>query len=311
MFGDALFSREYKTMKRILFYLLTITLLTGCGGISGEDFLNEISGVWGVQGERGLFTIIYKDKKFSMLVNDVVIPVTVGDIDNVNKTVNLITLQDGKPAILTLRQIWVKDNKSFYLQLTLHDGIQANLNFVRKISTDDLNKVAHAEVLNQPSGGGTETASAAKEVSKNASSSNDENHVSHLDNVDSVLIRSGKLAVTGELNDMRLLFNGENIRDGDGFSLSFVEKYAVGDTDIVLMMNNSGGTACPVQYFFVSISIQGIAKLSPEFGTCSDLAKSTQSGSNITVTMPKMDGQGDAEYIFTNGDVTENGELLK
>ena len=38
------------------------------------------------------------------------------------------------------------------MQFTFHDGTQANLSFVRKISTDDLNKIANAEARNHSSG---------------------------------------------------------------------------------------------------------------------------------------------------------------
>lgn len=140
-------------MKRFLFCLLTLVIISisGCG-VKESGILDEISGVWGIQGESGLFSIIYKDKKISLLANDDAIPVTLGDIDNENKTVNLnVTLQDGKPGIWTLRQIWDKDNKSYHLQFTFHDGAQANLSFVRKISTDDLNKIANTEARNQSS----------------------------------------------------------------------------------------------------------------------------------------------------------------
>lgn len=140
--------------------------IVGCSKNSGEGILNEISGVWGVQGEKGLFSIIYKDKKLSMLADDLAIPVTLGAVDNENKTVNLnITLQEGKPGIWTLRQIWDTDKKSFHLQMTFHDGTQSNLTFVRKISTDDLNKIANAEAKRQSNAIGA--ASAVKPTEPN------------------------------------------------------------------------------------------------------------------------------------------------
>lgn len=138
-----------KTLSCLL-ALVAILIASGCGGKSGGGLLDEISGVWGVQGEQGLFSIIYRDKKLSLLADDIAIPVVLGEIDNENKTVNLnVTLIDGKPGIWTLRQIWDKDHKSFHLQFTFHDGSRSNLTFVRKISTDDLNKIANAEARNQ------------------------------------------------------------------------------------------------------------------------------------------------------------------
>lgn len=124
-------------------------------------------------------------------------------------------------------------------------------------------------------------------------------------------VRGGKLSISGGLNDMTLLFNGQKLRSSDGFSLSIEKKYTIGDTDIALIMNNSGGTACPVQYFFVSVTVQGTTKLSPEFGTCSDLAKPSQTGPQIVVVMPKMNGRGNENYVFENGTLTDNGKLVK
>lgn len=127
---------------------------------------------------------------------------------------------------------------------------------------------------------------------------------------ESISVRGGNLTISGDLNDMKLFIN-RKLRDGNGFSLSFVEKYAVSNTDVVLIMNNSGGTACPVQYFFVSITSQGATKLSPEFGTCSDLAKPIQKGGKIIVSMPKMNDRGDAKYVYQNDTLYENGKAIK
>lgn len=128
-----------------------------------------------------------------------------------------------------------------------------------------------------------------------------------------LVVRGGKLTVVGESGsgEQKLLLNNKKLRDSDGFSLSFEQKYTVGDKDIILMMNNSGGTACPVQYFFVSVTTEGNAKLSPEFGTCSDLAKLAQNGSKIIVTMPKMTGRGNAKYVYENDTIFENGKAIK
>jgi len=125
------------------------------------------------------------------------------------------------------------------------------------------------------------------------------------------VIRGGKLSIVGEINEPKLLLNGKKILEPETFSLDIVRTFAIGETDVVLVMDNSGGTACPVQYFFVTVTLQGTAKLSPEFGTCSDLAKSTQSGSKISVTMPKMTGLGNAKYVYFNGSITENGKPIK
>lgn len=128
-----------------------------------------------------------------------------------------------------------------------------------------------------------------------------------------LFVRGGKLTIAGESGsgEQKLLFKGKKLRDGDGYSLSFEQKYIIGDKDVVLMMNNSGGTACPVQYFFVSVTSEGNASLSTEFGTCSDLAKPIQNRLKITVSMPKMTGIGSAKYIYENNTIFENGKEIK
>lgn len=129
---------------------------------------------------------------------------------------------------------------------------------------------------------------------------------------DSISLRGGELLVKGEANDMKLFLNDKMLRDGDGYMLSFEKQYAIGTKDIVLVMNNSGGSACPVLYFFVTATTQGVAKLTPEFGTCSDLAKAVKKGSRITVTMPEWNGGSrKVKYIFENGVVSENGKVAK
>jgi len=60
--------------------------------------------------------------------------------------------------------------------------------------------------------------------------------------------------------------------------------FSVADSDIVLIGDNSGGTACPMAFFFVIISGPNNATFSPEFGTCSDLVRVSQTGKPITVT---------------------------
>jgi hypothetical protein len=137
--------------------------------------------------------------------------------------------------------------------------------------------------------------------------------VSYASEDNNLTVRGGKLTVVGESGsgEQKLMLNGKKLRDGDGHSLSFEQKFTVGEKDVVLIINNSGGTACPVQYFFVSVSPQGNAKLSPEFGTCSDLAKPNQSGLKIAITMPKMSGTGNAKYVYENDTVFENGRAIK
>lgn len=159
---------------KFLFYLLALTLvlLTSCGEKSEVGILNEISGVWRVQDGSGLITITNINKKISLFIDEKEIPILLGNIDSENKTVNFnVSLQDNKTGILTLQQIWNKDNKGFYLKTTLPDATQFNLNFVRKISIDDLNKLANVKVINNSTAMQVETMQDSKNTDQNVNES--------------------------------------------------------------------------------------------------------------------------------------------
>lgn len=114
---------------------------------SNAKILDDISGVWRASHDGTMVTIVYADKKFQFLLGENAIPAVLGAIDDTNSTINLnVTLTNGKPAIWTIRQVWDNEAKdSFHLLLTLHDGTEDQLSFVRKVSSDDLNVLASAE----------------------------------------------------------------------------------------------------------------------------------------------------------------------
>lgn len=67
-------------------------------------------------------------------------------------------------------------------------------------------------------------------------------------------------------------------------SLSIVASYELGKDDVFLLQN-SGGTACPALYTFVTISAAGV-RATPEFGTCSDIIYPTSDlKTGVTVVM--------------------------
>lgn len=113
---------------------------------AAPSMLADISGVWRAS-DGTMISIVYDDKRLRLLFGMDTIPVRVGAIDEQNRTTNLnVTLADGKPGIWTVSQVFDSaDREAFNLQLTLHDGTQDQLSFVRKISTDDLNVIAAAE----------------------------------------------------------------------------------------------------------------------------------------------------------------------
>jgi uncharacterized protein YecT (DUF1311 family) len=136
-------------MRKLIGFMLAFAMLmlVGCGEQKKPEppsLLEEISGVWSPKNGKGLITLDNTDKKFRLVLNDTPIEVTVGAIDNVNHTVNLnITRRDtGKPGVWTVQEIWNQDKSAFHLLLTMHDGEQGEFTFVRKITTDDLNRLA-------------------------------------------------------------------------------------------------------------------------------------------------------------------------
>lgn len=144
-----------KLVIQLLITAILVLFLAACGQKASPPpvagILDEISGVWRAKNDGTMVSIIYADKKVRLLFGEVSIPVSLGEIDNVNKTANMnVTLPEGKPGVWTIRQMWDKDKTSFHLQITLHDGVQDDLAFVRKISTDDMNKIANAEARIQP-----------------------------------------------------------------------------------------------------------------------------------------------------------------
>src|SRR6266852_4247635 len=104
-------------------------------------------------------------------------------------------------------------------------------------------------------------------------------------------------------------------------SLDLSEPYQIGTADVVLVTDN-GGTACPAIYHFVTVT-KSSAKVSPSFGTCSDLIKVKRTGDTISVSMPGYQGPFESKraqsraarerhvFIYRAGVVTENGKPVK
>lgn len=105
-----------------------------------------------------------------------------------------------------------------------------------------------------------------------------------------VKTRHGTVSVREE--DNTLLFKGKPIKpaiEGNN-SLNIVANYEMGATD-VLLLQSSGGTACPAMFRFVNIGLGGVLRASPEFGTCSDIIYPTfDSKVGVTVAMVRFRG---------------------
>lgn len=136
----------------------------------------------------------------------------------------------------------------------------------------------------------------------------------------SVTTRFGALTIS---EDGKLLFRGVPVQPAieANNSLDLSEPYQIGTADVVLVTDN-GGTACPATYYFVTVKEIGI-KVTPSFGTCSDLIKIKRTGDSISVSMPGYLGSFESKraqskaarerhvFIYRAGVVTKNGKLVK
>lgn len=125
-------------VMKLFMLLLAISVASACSQFKKTIVLDEMSGVWLSPVDNTLVTLLHEEGQLHMLIGDLLIPVTVGETDEDNDTVNLrVTTNENKPGIWTLRQLWDKDHKRFNLQITMHDGTASDMSFVRKISGDD------------------------------------------------------------------------------------------------------------------------------------------------------------------------------
>ncbi|WP_150119628.1 hypothetical protein [Collimonas pratensis] len=80
------------------------------------------------------------------------------------------------------------------------------------------------------------------------------------------------------------------------------------DKDVVLVADGVSAT-CQLN-FFVTIASKSDVKISPSFGTCDDGPQVIQSGAQVILRMKDEKGRK-VKYIFENGNVPENGIILK
>jgi hypothetical protein len=104
-------------------------------------------------------------------------------------------------------------------------------------------------------------------------------------------------------------------------SLSVAGTYQLGNSDVVLIQDN-GGSGCPVIFYFVTTSASGVTA-SSAFGTCTDLIDVKPMADSISVTMTGFAGPFNSKaqqqkaakekhvYVFKAGVVTEKGKSVK
>lgn len=92
-------------------------------------------------------------------------------------------------------------------------------------------------------------------------------------------------------------------------SLDILNVFRMGAADVALIQDN-GGSGCPAQLMFVTLSKSGISA-GPEFGTCATAMHVRRTPDSIVVTMPLLYGKGTKRFVFHDGAVSEDGKPLK
>ncbi len=113
-------------------------------------------------------------------------------------------------------------------------------------------------------------------------------------------------------NARLLTYQGKPVRNAEpnnGFNLYGPK--AAGAYDLV-MVENMGGSFCPAQYRVAVLSSAGL-KLSPEFGTCSDLMDSHFDGQKLKMVQPDMKTGEPVLFVLdpATASVTRNGKPVK
>lgn len=110
------------------------------------------------------------------------------------------------------------------------------------------------------------------------------------------------------------------IEGNNGLSIENIYKL---QKDDVALVEEIGGSGCPVTLYFVKVTPTKQLSVSPAFGSCSDLIKVSAKTNQIIITMPNFIGAPESAeqerrvakrkmtYIYNGNVVKENGKILK
>lgn len=123
--------------------LLAITLVTtalfalsSCAPTK-EELADNMSGVWRSQADGMLMTLVVRPDSMRILLNDIFVPIKMGDVDTDNLTVNGHIHDEAKELGIWTFSL-VREGDGYLLLFTRQDGEQEKLTFVRKASVEDL-----------------------------------------------------------------------------------------------------------------------------------------------------------------------------
>lgn len=312
-------------MLRKIFYSfsLLLLLLSGCKEVSTVSILDEISGVWKPEGEDSLVTLNHAGGKLQFLMNDVWVPVTLGTIDHEQETFNLTATahRDGKPLLWTLRRVWDKEHKSFTLLMTLHDGGQMGLSFVRKISKEDLVRIANLQATTQEAGL-TAAPQAAVPAQPTPTATNegktDEGVTGALDptspQIDNESFPTKAGIVKMSRDDGRIRGNlilNDKVLLKEVLGADLVARYPIGDQEVIVLSVSTGANgACPVDYYFLTTRDGGQIALSPSISCHHEAEFNTKLvGNKIYGTIDSSEKPDSYEYEYEKNILLENGKV--
>ncbi|MFC4260364.1 DUF2628 domain-containing protein [Marinobacter lacisalsi] len=129
-----------KPAGAIGFPLVAFILLVGISTLSPayieeteRQTLSDVSGVWRGDSDGAMITVDLIGQPKTLSINGTRIPVTVQSVDLDNDIVTLgVKLNNGERVSWALRQLF-DDEGYFTLFMTLHDGTQDDLSFVRDL----------------------------------------------------------------------------------------------------------------------------------------------------------------------------------
>ena len=119
--------------------------------------------------------------------------------------------------------------------------------------------------------------------------------------------RFGEVIISEEETNI----NGKNIEDLQYLNpIYLLNRTELASSDVILIAQPLGNN-CPGKFKFLIIDNNG-ARTTPLFGTCyDDIPTPIQAGEAVAFNMVNLGGEGTTLYIYQNGSVYENGNIVK
>jgi hypothetical protein len=97
--------------------------------------------------------------------------------------------------------------------------------------------------------------------------------------------------------------NGKTVfQDEDSLAVSIKKTYTLSGKSVALVEVDSGGTACPAEFMFVTAGSDGGASVTSKFGNCSDTPKISKKGEKLTLAFP---GNPPETWMYSNGKIAK------